>query len=316
MLAAVGILCVATSLCVASGFAARATRPRVPDTAAAAAAASTEVADVPADDAGTAVETARVAALAEPAEPMTSGPNADALRLDRAFWTEAERHPDGDAHAVVARREHIEVQALMTAISEVSEYRVRLDAQAREVLAGRDALAVLPDGVHGSSRGNTTLAIRLYVPGCPARHGADRDQLARAQAMLTRLVSMIPEGIDSFEAGTRTGIRVAVASSASTRHGALRRIGCRSPIAEQRAPPVSRQDSDRFKDTHPLTNRVALGVSGRERRWQHVAGDELALDGDRGRAYRAVAPNPARIAEPLCNAPIHVECTSGSWASS
>lgn len=200
--AAVGLLCVATGVCVASGLAVRGARGHIPDAGAdRAATASTDVADAPADDAGTADETAEVAVPAEPGEEsVPSDPSAETLRLDRAFWTEAERHPDGDAHAVVARREHIEVQALMAAISEVSAYRVRLEAEAREALAGRRGLLVLPDGVHGTARGNTTLAIRLFVPGCPPRRGADRDQLARAQAMLTGLVSMLPEGIDAYEA--------------------------------------------------------------------------------------------------------------------
>lgn len=199
-LAAVGILCVATAVCVASGLAVRGARRHVPDAGAGlAATASGDVADAPADDAGTAGEPAEVAAPG-PAEPAASVPSAEALRLDRAFWTEAERHPDGDAHAVVARREHTEVHALMAAISEVSAYRVRLEAEAREALNGRRGLLVLPEGVHGTARGNTTLAIRLFVPGCSPRRGADRDQLARAQAMLTGLVSMIPDGIDSYEA--------------------------------------------------------------------------------------------------------------------
>lgn len=201
MLAAVGILCVATSLCVASGFAARATRPRAPDSGAGAAAtASTDVAEVPSDDAGTAGEAAPVAAPAEPAEPAASGPSAEALRLDRAFWTEAARHPDGDAHAAIARREHIEVQALMAAISEVSAHRVRVEAEARETLAGRPTIEVLPEGVHGSAAGNTTLAVRIFVPGCPRPHGADPDQLALAQDMVLRLLSIIPDGVDSFDA--------------------------------------------------------------------------------------------------------------------
>lgn len=202
--AAVAVLALAcVGVCVASGvgLAVRGARPHAPDAGAGlAATASADVDDAPADDAGTADEPAAVAAPTESEEPVPSGPSAEALRLDLAFWTEVERHPDRDAHAIVARRERIEVQALMAAISEVSAYRVRLEAEAREALAGRRGLLVLPDGVHGTARGNTTLAVRLFVPGCPPRRGADRDQLARAQAMLTGLVSMIPEGIDSYEA--------------------------------------------------------------------------------------------------------------------
>lgn len=124
----------------------------------------------------------------------------EALRLDRAFWTETDRHPRGDAHATVARREHIDVQALMAAISEVSAYRVRVEAEAREMFGTRPAMQVLPDGIHGTARGNTTLAVRLFIPGCPRPRGANPEQVELAQEMLIRLVSMLPEGVDSLDA--------------------------------------------------------------------------------------------------------------------